>query len=174
METTTLSNRTLKIDGMTGDVCVQKVTDALKGVPGVKTESVKVGCATIGADQAGCNAACGALGKAGFKAHEGARADSTGGATRPAADTASGHKGANPTHQSGGGQTGASRSQPASGTPAKASAIPADSRMSTEKPARADTHAKSDADDATMHAEGPNAGSRPSGSMPVKPVKLAT
>ncbi len=60
--------KTLKIDGMSGDLCVQKVTDALKTVPAVTTQSVKVGCATIQADQAGCDAACNAVTKAGYKA----------------------------------------------------------------------------------------------------------
>lgn len=73
MQSATMTNRTLQIDGMTGDVCVQKVTSALKGVPGVETQSVKVGSASIGADQAGCDAACAAIGTAGFKAREGAR-----------------------------------------------------------------------------------------------------
>lgn len=60
--------KTLKIDGMTGDLCVQKVTDALKAVPGVTIQSVKVGCATILADQAGCDAACAGIKKAGYTA----------------------------------------------------------------------------------------------------------
>lgn len=59
---------------MTGDACVQKVKGALKGVAGVTTQSVKVGAATIGADPAGCTAACNAINGAGFKAH--AEADS--------------------------------------------------------------------------------------------------
>lgn len=72
METTATSTRTLEIDGMTGDACVQKVTGALKGVQNVSTKSVKVGGATIGADQAGCDAACAAVGAAGYKTREGA------------------------------------------------------------------------------------------------------
>ncbi len=69
MQTATATQtKTLKIDGMSGDVCVQKVTDALKGIPGVATQSVKVGCATILADQAGCDAACAGIKKAGFTA----------------------------------------------------------------------------------------------------------
>lgn len=64
------STRNLAIDGMSGDACVGKVTGALKGVPNVATHSVKVGSASIGADQAGCVAACEAVGVAGFKARE--------------------------------------------------------------------------------------------------------
>jgi copper chaperone CopZ len=71
MNTTTSTTRTLEIDGMTGDTCVKKVTGALHEVQDVATHSVKVGSATIGADQKGCDAACGAIGKAGFKAREG-------------------------------------------------------------------------------------------------------
>ena len=69
MESATLTSRTLKIDGMNGDACVQKVTTALKGVPNVKTGSVKVGEATIHADKAGCDAACNAINTAGYKSH---------------------------------------------------------------------------------------------------------
>lgn len=67
MESSTLTSRTLKIDGMNGDACVQKVTTALKGVPNVKTDAVKVGEATIHADKAGCDAACNAINTAGYK-----------------------------------------------------------------------------------------------------------
>ena len=70
MESATMTTRTLDIDGMSGDTCVQKVTGALKGVHGVTTQSVKVGAATIGSDQAGCTAACAAIGTAGFKSRE--------------------------------------------------------------------------------------------------------
>ena len=66
----TKASHTLKIDGMTGDVCVQKVTAALKGINGITTQSVKVGEATILADQAGCKAACTAISGAGFPATE--------------------------------------------------------------------------------------------------------
>lgn len=64
------ATRTLDINGMSGDTCVQKVTGALKGVHGVTTQSVKVGSATISADKVGCDAACSAIDKAGYKAHE--------------------------------------------------------------------------------------------------------
>ncbi len=69
MSTTTANTKTLEIDGMTGDVCVKKVTDALKGVRGVTTDSVSVGEATIKADDAGCKAACAAIKTAGYTAH---------------------------------------------------------------------------------------------------------
>lgn len=64
------NSRTIEIDGMSGDACVQKVTGALKGVQGVTTKTVKVGSATIEADQAGCAAACSSIGKAGYKARD--------------------------------------------------------------------------------------------------------
>ncbi len=70
METTTQTTRMLDIDGMTGDACVDKVSGALKGVKDVTTKSVKVGSATIGADQAGCKAACAAIDTAGYPARE--------------------------------------------------------------------------------------------------------
>ncbi len=66
----TSKSHTLTIDGMTGDVCVQSVTGALQSVPGVTTQSVKVGSAVISCDAAACTAACAAIGKAGFKARE--------------------------------------------------------------------------------------------------------
>lgn len=68
---TNTNTRTLEIKGMTGDACVQKVTGALKSVQGVFTKSVKVGTATIGADKSACDAACVAIGTAGFTANEG-------------------------------------------------------------------------------------------------------
>ncbi len=75
---------------MTGDACVQRVTGVLKGVPGVTTESVKVGSANIKSDQAGCAASCKAIDGAGFKAHETAHAPAANGAAspKPAADGA--------------------------------------------------------------------------------------
>ncbi len=69
METATLSSRTINIDGMTGDACVKKVTTALAGVENIKTDSVKVGAATIHADDDGCTAACGAIDSAGYTSH---------------------------------------------------------------------------------------------------------
>lgn len=71
MTTATKTNRTLQIDGMTGEDCCKKVTGALKGVSAVSTRNVKVGSATIEADQAGCTAACKAIDGVGYKAHEG-------------------------------------------------------------------------------------------------------
>lgn len=70
MESTTPSNRTLEIDGMHGEACVQKVTGALKGVRGVTTQSVQVGSANITADDTACSAACGAVGASGYKVRE--------------------------------------------------------------------------------------------------------
>lgn len=70
----TTTNRTIEIDGMTGDACITKANAALKGVAGVTTQSVKVGSAAINADDAGFNAACAALGGAGFKVRAAAHA----------------------------------------------------------------------------------------------------
>jgi copper chaperone CopZ len=72
MESATMSTRTLEIDGMSAEECVQKVTGALKGVRDVTIQSVKIGEATIGADQVGSDAACAAIERAGFNAREGA------------------------------------------------------------------------------------------------------
>jgi copper chaperone len=92
MEATTIRTRTLEIDGMSCEACVQKVTDALRNVHGVSTQSVKVGSATIGADQAGCSAACAAIGGAGFKAREGAKTAQANGATRATPMNSSGNR----------------------------------------------------------------------------------
>jgi len=62
------TTRTITIDGMSGDACIKKVTEALKSVHNVTTKSVTVGCATIESDQNGCNAACASIRTAGFKA----------------------------------------------------------------------------------------------------------
>ncbi|HEX2836978.1 MAG TPA: hypothetical protein VHN77_02500 [Phycisphaerales bacterium] len=70
MTTTTMTNRKLEIQGMTGDVCVKKVTAALKAVPDVYTQSVAVGSAAIRADETGCGSACKAVSAAGYEAHE--------------------------------------------------------------------------------------------------------
>ncbi len=70
-----MSNRTIEIDGMSGDACVKKVTSALKDVRGVSNASVTVGEATMKIDQAGCEAACAAIGKAGYKANAARTAD---------------------------------------------------------------------------------------------------
>jgi len=66
MQTAT-APRNLKIDGMTGDTCVQKVKTALGTVSGVTTNSVQVGSAAITCDQAQCDAASAAVSTAGFK-----------------------------------------------------------------------------------------------------------
>jgi copper chaperone CopZ len=63
-------SRTIKVDGMTGDVCVQKVSSALKDVEGVTTKSVTVGSVTIEADRDGYAAACTAIKDAGFKVED--------------------------------------------------------------------------------------------------------
>lgn len=78
MTTATKTNRTLQIDGMKGEDCCKKVTGALKGVNEVSTRNVKVGSATIEADQTGCTAACKAIDGVGFKAHESGQKHETG------------------------------------------------------------------------------------------------
>jgi copper chaperone CopZ len=70
MESSAVSTHNLKIDGMTGEACVNKVEGALKHVKGVAIDSVKVGSASIKSDAAACTAACTAIGNAGYKAHE--------------------------------------------------------------------------------------------------------
>ena len=42
----------LSIDGMHCDACVRRVTNALKGVEGVRVESVEVGSANVAFDAA--------------------------------------------------------------------------------------------------------------------------
>ncbi len=64
------STRNIKIDGMSSQADVTKVTGALKVVSGLSNQTVKVGSATIQADKAGTDAACKAISGAGFKAHE--------------------------------------------------------------------------------------------------------
>ncbi len=70
MSTVTSMTRNLQIDNMTGQACVEKVTGALKGGHGVTTHSVEVGHAKIGANQSACDAACTAVGTAGYPARE--------------------------------------------------------------------------------------------------------
>lgn len=70
MQTATQSTHTLKIDGMNGDTCIKKVTHALKEVKGITTKSVKVGSATIDANDEDCKSACTAVSAVGFKTRE--------------------------------------------------------------------------------------------------------
>lgn len=71
MTTTLTDTRTLDITGMTGDACIQKVTAALRSVPGITPQTVKLGCATITSDtQLKTDAAIAAIDSAGFKARE--------------------------------------------------------------------------------------------------------
>jgi copper chaperone CopZ len=67
-----VQSRTIKVDGMTGDTCVQKVSGALKSVEGVTTKSVTVGSVTIEADRDGYAAACSSIKAAGFKVQDSA------------------------------------------------------------------------------------------------------
>jgi len=71
MNTTTQDVRTttLAIDGMTCGHCVQAVTKALSGVPGVRVKSVAVGSAEIeGEDGSAAGRAVAALDEAGYPA----------------------------------------------------------------------------------------------------------
>ncbi|GMV26723.1 MAG: hypothetical protein AMXMBFR58_27540 [Phycisphaerae bacterium] len=71
MNTTTNSTErlTLSIDGMSCGHCVQTVTKALSGVPGVKVYSVALGSAEIDAEVSNAaNDAIAALGDAGYQA----------------------------------------------------------------------------------------------------------
>lgn len=104
MQTAT-APRTLKIDGMTGDACVQKVKTALGNVSGVTTNSVQVGSAAITCDQSQCEAASAAVNTAGYKNTLSA---STNAAAPGAAPKSDGH------------QSGGSNGTPKSSNPAPA------------------------------------------------------
>ncbi len=121
MHTSTATTRTLEIDGMSGDACVQKVTGALKSVQGVTTQSVKVGAATIQADQAACDAACATLGRAGHQSREGGAGD-TGGAQRATANTPTDRTGDNHPKATGPGTGGDHSNAERSSTPVPAAA----------------------------------------------------
>lgn len=125
MESATLSSRTLEIDGMKGDACVQKVTGALKGITDVTTTNVKVGQATVEADDTGCKAACAAIDGAGFTCRDAAKAD---GATGHGPSTA--HNGASNKPAT---NTGNAKPAPANTAAAK----PGDQRPATAAPAQA-------------------------------------
>ena len=69
MESTTTSVKTIAIEGMTGDACCQKVKKALGNISGLKTESVKVGSATVHCENQGqFDQAATAINGAGFTA----------------------------------------------------------------------------------------------------------
>lgn len=70
MQSNTKTNRTLAIDGMSGDDCVKKVTGALKSINGVETKSVGVGHAVVSTDDKGYAAACTAISDAGYRTRE--------------------------------------------------------------------------------------------------------
>ncbi len=67
---TAIRLRSLRIDGMYDASSEHTVRAALKDVPGVTTESTRVGGATIESDDEGATAACAALNAAGFRAWE--------------------------------------------------------------------------------------------------------
>ena len=67
MEESKISTRTLTIDGMTGDACIAKVTAALKTVPEITDQNVKVGSASFSCDGSHCTQARAAIEKAGFR-----------------------------------------------------------------------------------------------------------
>jgi copper chaperone CopZ len=70
MNTTPLPNTnhrtTLVIEGMEGELCIQKVAAALATVPALTVHSVSVGSAVVAGDQSVCNAACIAVDDAGY------------------------------------------------------------------------------------------------------------
>ncbi len=68
---TTTQHKQIRIDGMTGDECCQKVTKALENVEGVQVESVEVGTATITVDnEKAVAAARQAIDSTGFSARQ--------------------------------------------------------------------------------------------------------
>lgn len=68
---TTTQHKQIRIDGMTGDECCQKVTEALEQVEGIEVESVEVGNATITAsNEQSVTAARQAIDTLGFSARQ--------------------------------------------------------------------------------------------------------
>jgi copper chaperone len=47
-----MTKRTIEIGGMTCGHCVSRVSNALKAIPGIRVEDVKVGSATVEFDEA--------------------------------------------------------------------------------------------------------------------------
>lgn len=70
MTTADKTTRNLKIEGMSNEADVTKVSGILKNVSGLSNQSVKVGSASIHANKADSDAACKAITGAGFKTHE--------------------------------------------------------------------------------------------------------
>ncbi len=85
---TTTQQKQIRIDGMTGDECCQKVTEALEHVEGVQVESVEVGTATITAsNEKAVGAARQAIDQLGFSARQDAVSPkSQGGGKQPGSD----------------------------------------------------------------------------------------
>jgi copper chaperone CopZ len=111
------TDRSLTIDGMTGDACVAKVKSALNTVDGVVTKAVKVGSADIVADKTGCDAACTCVTQAGFKTKENTQSGNGAAAKPPHMN--SGHE-AKPAMRTPDAQSTPHISVPASDAPAKA------------------------------------------------------
>jgi copper chaperone len=57
-----MTKRTIEIGGMTCGHCVSRVSNALKAIPGIQVEAVKVGSATVEFDEATMDASV--IGKA--------------------------------------------------------------------------------------------------------------
>jgi copper chaperone CopZ len=131
MQTATAS-RNLKIDGMSGDVCIQKVKDALGAVSGVTTSSVKVGSAAISCDQSQCEAASAAVAKAGYKNMLSAP-DNTATPERSSHSAPGQSNIAN-------GAANASTDRPVSGTPSQTNAAPAMQRAPQDHKSASGTH----------------------------------
>jgi len=127
MQTAT-APRTLEIDGMTGDACVQKVKTALGTVSGVTTNSVQVGSAAITCDQPQCEAASAAVTSAGYKNILSPAADAATPGTAPKADA--------PQNSGSNGTSHSSNDRPAGGTPKYNNPLPATQASQPEvKPA---------------------------------------
>jgi len=127
MQTAT-APRTLKIDGMTGDACVQKVKTALGTVSGVTTDSVQVGSASITCEQSQCEAASAAVNTAGYK--------NTLSAAPSAGAPNAGPKAGAPQTSGSNGAPNASNDRPAGGTPKYNNPAPATQASQPEvKPA---------------------------------------
>jgi copper chaperone CopZ len=69
IQTTSTRSRMIKLEGMVGVMCVQKVANALNSVPDVDMRSVSVGTVDITADDEACDAAIAAISAAGFQGH---------------------------------------------------------------------------------------------------------
>jgi copper chaperone CopZ len=140
-----MSTRTITIDGMKGDRCVQQVNDALNGLNGVEVKSVAVGSAVLECrDEAACTTACGAITGAGYSAHLADRGPAGSKPGQPQGNQPSGHAGS-PSGTKPGFQPGSSSDTDMGnekGTPAKPANAPARSTGAESKPFGGSTDTK--------------------------------